>query len=212
MEQVQRLYISWMTSAAAVFGSVDFYEVLGVKADAEEHAIAKSYKALARLHHPDKHWEKSAEEQATQASIFKDVAEAYEVLKENERREIYDAARAQWLDTQLTWRERLAKGRQEHLEVEAAAEAAAEASREDMRKKVAAAADQARAVKADTSRERWKEQEDARLQAKRAEEAAAKKLRLKRQKRRERKLRELGTSEISGRTAQATEMDAAGDE
>ena len=63
----------------------DYYEVLGVRRDADEAEIKKSYRQMAVKHHPDKNpGDKSAEEK------FKEAAEAYEVLSHPEKRQIYD--------------------------------------------------------------------------------------------------------------------------
>jgi molecular chaperone DnaJ len=63
----------------------DYYEVLGVARDAGEDEIKKAYRKLAVKYHPDKNpGDKSAEER------FKEVAEAYEVLRDSERRARYD--------------------------------------------------------------------------------------------------------------------------
>ncbi len=63
----------------------DYYEVLGVARDASEDDIKKAYRRLALKHHPDKNpGDKGAEEQ------FKEVAEAYEVLRDSEKRARYD--------------------------------------------------------------------------------------------------------------------------
>lgn len=62
----------------------DYYKILGVKRDASEAEIKKSYRVLARKYHPDVSKESNAEEK------FKEVAEAYEVLKDKEKREAYD--------------------------------------------------------------------------------------------------------------------------
>jgi molecular chaperone DnaJ len=63
----------------------DAYEVLGLARDASEADIKKAFRALAREIHPDvNHHDEAAEER------FKEVAEAYEVLSDAERRPIYD--------------------------------------------------------------------------------------------------------------------------
>ncbi|MBJ7346966.1 MAG: molecular chaperone DnaJ [Thermoleophilaceae bacterium] len=62
----------------------DYYEVLGVGRDADEKAIKKAFRQLARELHPDVNDSTDAEEQ------FKDVAAAYEVLSDPERRATYD--------------------------------------------------------------------------------------------------------------------------
>jgi molecular chaperone DnaJ len=63
----------------------DPYELLGVARDADENTIKKAFRRLARELHPDvnKH-DPDAEEK------FKEAAEAYEILKDPERRAIYD--------------------------------------------------------------------------------------------------------------------------
>lgn len=62
----------------------DYYKILGVQRDAAEDDIKKAYRKLARKYHPDVSKEKNAEEK------FKEVAEAYEVLKDAEKRAAYD--------------------------------------------------------------------------------------------------------------------------
>ena len=62
----------------------DYYKILGVERSADEAQIKKAYRKLARKYHPDVSKEKDAEER------FKEVAEAYEVLKDPEKRKAYD--------------------------------------------------------------------------------------------------------------------------
>ena len=62
----------------------DYYKILGVERTANDEQIKKAYRKLARRYHPDVSKEKNAEEK------FKEVAEAYEVLKDAEKRKAYD--------------------------------------------------------------------------------------------------------------------------
>jgi molecular chaperone DnaJ len=64
----------------------DYYEVLGVGPDADEASVKKAFRRLARELHPDVNaHDPEAEEK------FKEAAEAYEVLSDPERRQLYDA-------------------------------------------------------------------------------------------------------------------------
>ena len=56
----------------------DYYEVLGVPRDADEDAIRRAYRKLAREYHPDLNSDSDAEER------FKELGEAYEVLSDAE--------------------------------------------------------------------------------------------------------------------------------
>ncbi len=66
----------------------DYYDTLGVKTDASDADIKRAYRKLARKYHPDVSKEVGAEDK------FKSVNEAYEALKDAERRREYDQLRA----------------------------------------------------------------------------------------------------------------------
>lgn len=62
----------------------DYYDVLGVKRDADAKAIKDAFRALALQYHPDRNKAPGAEER------FKEVSEAYAVLADPEKRAAYD--------------------------------------------------------------------------------------------------------------------------
>lgn len=62
----------------------DYYKILGISKGASDDEIKKAYRKLALKYHPDKNKAAGAEEQ------FKLVAEAYEVLSDKKKREIFD--------------------------------------------------------------------------------------------------------------------------
>jgi curved DNA-binding protein len=68
----------------------DYYKTLNVGRDAKPEDIKRAYRRLARKYHPDVSKESDAEER------FKEVAEAYEVLKDSEKRKAYDQFGKDW--------------------------------------------------------------------------------------------------------------------
>mmetsp|Transcript_78697 Transcript_78697/g.118328 ORF Transcript_78697/g.118328 Transcript_78697/m.118328 type:complete len:112 (-) Transcript_78697:598-933(-) len=71
-----------------------YYDVMGLKKDADETSIRKAYKKLALKHHPDKNPndKKGAEER------FKELTEAYSVLSNKDKKVIYDKYGFEGLD------------------------------------------------------------------------------------------------------------------
>lgn len=63
----------------------DYYEVLGLERNASDVDIKKAYRSLAMQYHPDRNPDHDAEE------CFKEASEAYEVLSDQSKRQIYDA-------------------------------------------------------------------------------------------------------------------------
>lgn len=64
----------------------DYYETLGVSRNASQDEIKKAYRRLAHKHHPDV----SSGDKETAEARFKEIGEAYSVLSDPEKREVYD--------------------------------------------------------------------------------------------------------------------------
>ena len=74
----------------------DYYDVLGVNKDSDKKDIKKAYRKLALKYHPDKNPSKDAEEK------FKEISEAYAVLSDDEKRQMYDQYGHAGIDQQYT--------------------------------------------------------------------------------------------------------------
>src|SRR5690349_11638584 len=68
----------------------DYYDVMGLKREATQDEIKRAYRKLARKYHPDVSKEANAEEK------FKELQEAYEVLKDPEKRAAYNQLGSNW--------------------------------------------------------------------------------------------------------------------
>jgi len=68
----------------------DYYKILGVDRDATTEEIQKAYRKLARKYHPDANKDPAATEK------FKEINEAYEVLRDPKKRKKYDALGSGW--------------------------------------------------------------------------------------------------------------------
>jgi len=68
----------------------DYYQILGVPRSAEKSEIKKAYRKLARKYHPDVNQDGGNEDK------FKEINEAYEVLKDDDKRQAYDRFGADW--------------------------------------------------------------------------------------------------------------------
>ena len=87
----------------------DYYKILHVARDASADEIKRAYRKLARKYHPDVSKDRDAE------ARFKEINEAYEVLKDDEKRKAYDTFGANWQNGQdfrppPGWEERFHRG------------------------------------------------------------------------------------------------------
>ncbi|HMP50703.1 MAG TPA: DnaJ domain-containing protein, partial [Candidatus Melainabacteria bacterium] len=69
----------------------DYYQTLGVNRTATQKDIKSAYRSLARKYHPDANQGDKASEEK-----FKEITEAYEVLKDEEKRKKYDRLGSNW--------------------------------------------------------------------------------------------------------------------
>lgn len=75
----------------------EYYKILGVEKTAKDDEIKKAYRSLAKKYHPDKN-----PDDKTAEAKFKEVSEAYEVLKDPVKRKKYDQLGSNWKQYQHT--------------------------------------------------------------------------------------------------------------
>ncbi|XP_055045689.1 dnaJ homolog subfamily B member 9 [Misgurnus anguillicaudatus] len=75
--------------AELILADKDYYEILGVPKDASDRQIKKAFHKLAMKYHPDKNKSPDAE------AKFREIAEAYETLSDDKRRQEYDQMRTE---------------------------------------------------------------------------------------------------------------------
>src|SRR3546814_12784896 len=80
----QQVRVQYCKTMDESMKSLDYYKILGVASSAEPEVIKAAYRRLARKYHPDVSRELHAELR------FKEVGEAYKILKDPETRWIYD--------------------------------------------------------------------------------------------------------------------------
>lgn len=68
----------------------EYYDILGVSKNASDDEIKKAYKRMAIKYHPDRQGDKSEAEKKEAENKFRQCAEAYEVLKDPQKRQMYD--------------------------------------------------------------------------------------------------------------------------
>lgn len=86
----------------------DYYKVMGLERNADQDEIKRVYRKLARKYHPDVSKEANAENK------FKELGEAYEVLKDPEKRAKYDQYGQYWQNPEQQYQQQSASNRQQH--------------------------------------------------------------------------------------------------
>lgn len=83
---LQILTVNSISNAAPEVMGMDYYNILKVNRNASDDDLKKAYKRLARIWHPDKNPVNKTEAEAK----FKRISEAYDVLSDPQKRQIYD--------------------------------------------------------------------------------------------------------------------------
>ncbi|XP_039524592.1 dnaJ homolog subfamily B member 9 [Pimephales promelas] len=87
-QSVFSVAVSILLIAELILAEKDYYEILGVPKDASDRQIKKAFHKLAMRYHPDKNKSPDAE------AKFREIAEAYETLSDDNRRKEYDQTRS----------------------------------------------------------------------------------------------------------------------
>ncbi|CAM4565610.1 unnamed protein product [Leuciscus chuanchicus] len=87
-QSVFTVAVSILLIAELILAEKDYYEILGVPKDASDRQIKKAFHKLAMRYHPDKNKSPDAE------AKFREIAEAYETLSDDNRRKGYDQTRS----------------------------------------------------------------------------------------------------------------------
>ena len=82
--------IAEIRTLAGILEELDYYQVLELAPDVPTSAIRAAYHQTSRRFHPDSHREAPPELQQQVAQIAKRIAEAYSVLRDPRRRQVYD--------------------------------------------------------------------------------------------------------------------------
>ncbi|XP_073694342.1 dnaJ homolog subfamily B member 9 [Garra rufa] len=87
-QSVFTVAVSILLITELILAEEDYYEILGVPKDASDRQIKKAFHKLAMKYHPDKNKSPDAE------AKFREIAEAYETLSDDNRRKEYDQMRS----------------------------------------------------------------------------------------------------------------------
>ncbi|OQR98629.1 DnaJ subfamily C protein [Achlya hypogyna] len=93
-EDTQRQYAGYIRETKLELKKAkrkDFYKILEVSPSASDAEIKKAYRKSALKYHPDRHSNKTEEEQKAAETAFKDVGEAYAVLSDPQKKQRYDS-------------------------------------------------------------------------------------------------------------------------